>query len=205
MITYNNRNYYTLYDCLKDAYSTDLTNTGPFALTGGNKTTRNLIYTLDRIATAAGYTSLTNATYASNDYLWTVWKDYIFPRFWNSYVCWSDDEDSTASKAFAEEIGKIYSWIISSTDKYSQVIENFENNKAKLLDEIKTYSVDRFNDTPQNDGTYDDDTHNTNVTKHESTSLGGTMMARLKEVESNIEEYYKEWSDEFRKFILWSV
>lgn len=204
MVNYNNRNYYTLFDVLKEAYP-DLTETGPFILTGASKTTKNIITFFNHATSAAGYTSLTDTQYSSNDYLWNLWKAYIFPRFWNSYVAWSDDEDSTACKAFAEEIGKIYSWIISSTDKYSQIIENFENNKAKLLDEIKTSSVDRFNDTPQNDGTYDDDTHNTNVTKHESTTLGGTMMARLKEIESNIEEYYKEWSDEFRRFILWSV
>ena len=85
------------------------------------------------------------------------------------------------------------------------LIQNFENNKAKLLDDVKSSSVARFNDTPQNSGDFSDDQHTSNTTTTTSSSNVGTMMQRLNEIEDNIKQLYIDWSDEFRKFIIWSV
>ena len=85
------------------------------------------------------------------------------------------------------------------------LIQNFENNKAKLLDDVKSSSVARFNDTPQNSGDFSDDQHTSNITTTTSSSNVGTMMQRLNEIEDKIKQLYLDWSNEFRKFIIWSV
>ena len=79
---------------------------------------------------------------------------------------------------------------MSSTEKYSMLIQNFENNKAKLLDDVKSSSVARFNDTPQNSGDFSDDNHTSNITTTTSSSNVGTMMQRLNEIEDNIKQLY---------------
>ena len=85
------------------------------------------------------------------------------------------------------------------------LIQNLTNNKSKLLDDVKSSSVARFNDTPQNSGDFSDDQHTSNITTTTSSSNVGTMMQRLNEIEDNIKQLYLDWSDEFRKFIIWSV
>lgn len=90
-------------------------------------------------------------------------------------------------------------------DKYGLLIQNLELNKKKLLDDVKSSSIARFNDTPQNSGDFSDDNHTSNITKTENTTNAGTMMQRLNEIEDNIKQLYIDWSDEFRKFIIWSV
>ena len=85
------------------------------------------------------------------------------------------------------------------------LIQNLEANKAKLLDDVKSLSVARFNDTPQNSGDFSDDNHTSNITTTTSSSNVGTMMQRLNEVEDNIKQLYIDWSNEFTKFITWSV
>ena len=79
---------------------------------------------------------------------------------------------------------------ISSTEKYSLLIQNLNNNKSKLLDDVKSSSIARFNDTPQNSGDFSDDNHTSNITKTENSSNVGTMMQRLNEIEDNIKQLY---------------
>ena len=90
-------------------------------------------------------------------------------------------------------------------DKYVMLIQNLENNKSKLLDDVKSASISRFNDTPQNSGDFSDDPHTSTITTTENSSNVGTMMQRLNEIEDKIKQLYLDWSDEFRKFIIWSA
>ena len=90
-------------------------------------------------------------------------------------------------------------------EKYSMLIQNLNANKTKLLDDVKSSSIARFNDTPQNSGDFSDDNHTSNITTTTNSSNVGTMMQRLNEIEDNIKQLYIDWSDEFRKFIIWSV
>ena len=62
------------------------------------------------------------------------------------------------------------------------LIQNLNNNKSKLLDDVKSSSVARFNDTPQNSGDFSDDNHTSNITTTTSSSNVGTMMQRLNEI-----------------------
>lgn len=134
-------------------------------------------------------------------------RNHIWPRFYQEAIIYtdSDEKDDLVQKFSKTKVGQIMSWWISSTEKYSLLIQNLTANKAKLLDDVKSSSIARFNDTPQNSGDFSDDQHTSTVNKTENSSNVGTMMQRLNEIEDNIKQLYIDWSNEFRKFIIWSV
>lgn len=85
------------------------------------------------------------------------------------------------------------------------IIANQEANKNNLLSQIKASSTTKFNDTPQDGGDFSDNNHTSTVTSVESGVDGGTLISRLNEVENNLKRLYKDWANEFRQFIIWSV
>lgn len=197
MKTYYDRTYYTFDDIDKIANPTK-TDKGPFAM----KLSPDMWF--------ASIMKIYGSSFGSfgSTYLTDCWTKYIWPRFWNQYVCFVDGDttDTDAINSFVENIeGQIVAWMKTSDDKYSLLIKNQEDNKSKLLGQIKSSNISRFNDTPQNQGAYDDDAHNTTTTKNESATDGGTLLSRLNEVEDNLKRLYEDWSNEFRKFIIWSV
>lgn len=192
------RTYYTLDDIRKAVnLSPDLK--GPYAMQDSS-----LSGFLNGCLKKVGYnTTIFTETTESNN----CFRNYIWPRFYQEVIVYvdSDENEDFVEKFCRTKVGQIMSWWISSSDKYILLIQNLENNKAKLLDDVKSSSIARFNDTPQNSGDFSDDNHTSNITKTESSSNVGTMMQRLNEIEDNIKQLYIDWSDEFRKFIIWSA
>ena len=193
------RTYYTLDDIRKEIPQFSATS-GPYAM---NKET--LSGFLNACLQKAGLAL--HSTILEGSEALKCFKDYIWPRFYKEFVVYVDsDESEDFTEKFAEtKVGQIFAWWLSSTEKYSLLIQNLDANKAKLLDDVKSSSIARFNDTPQNSGDFSDDNHTSNITKTESSSNVGTMMQRLNEIEDNIKQLYIDWSNEFRKFIIWSV
>ena len=147
-------------------------------------------------------------TNSFSKYIDICWQKHIWPKFYDKAICYTDDDtiaDDDSEKVFSNFIGPIISWMTNTDDKFSLLIKNQEDNRANLLKAIKSSSVSRFNDTPQNDGAYDDNSHNTNTTKVENETDSATLLARLNEVEDNLKRLYENWSNEFRKFIIWSA
>lgn len=212
MRKYYERTYYTLDDVANDLV---LAGAGAFRMA---ETTKHRAVEMpdfiNRVLEKVSYDTLDMSALISNKYLTEVWTKYIYPKFYNQFVCYydkaycyqeSNDTDLTAAAAFADYLGTIISWMFSSTEKFSLTIANLEANKDNLLQQIKTSSISRFNDTPQNQGAFEDDAHNTTVTKNEGSTDGGTLLSRLNEVEDSMKRLYNDWSNEFRQFIIWSV
>ena len=193
------RTYYTLDD-LRIAVQFYPDIKGPYAMQNSS-----FLGFLNSCLTNAGLT--TRGTLTDTNEMLTCFHDYIWPRFYQETIIYVDsDESEDFVKKFARtKVGQIISWWLSSSEKYSMLIQNLEANKTKLLDDVKSSSIARFNDTPQNSGDFSDDQHTSTVTKTESSTNVGTMMARLNEIEDNIKQLYIDWSNEFRKFIIWSV
>lgn len=197
MYNYYERTYYTLDD-IREAL--EITGEGPYAI--GN---RSLSSFLNSCLSKVNF-------YVAPDFTETAesvncFQIYIWPRFYQEAIIYADlDKNEDFVEKFARtKVGHIFAWWQSSTEKYSLLIQNLEANKTKLLDDVKSASISRFNDTPQNSGDFSDDNHTSTVTKTENSSNVGTMMARLNEIEDNIKQLYIDWSNEFRKFIIWSV
>ena len=190
------RTYYTLDDIRKElGYSGE----GPYSLI--NESFNGFI---NGCLKKVGYNNISfNDTQESDE----CFRKYLWPRFYQEVVVYTDlDESEDFLKKFCRtKVGQIMSWWMSSTEKYSLLIQNLTANKSKLLDDVKSASISRFNDTPQNSGDFSDDQHTSTITKTENSSNVGTMMSRLNEIEDNIKQLYIDWSNEFRKFIIWSV
>lgn len=94
----------------------------------------------------------------------------------------------------------------STAPRYKSLLKLYKDKENKLLDGIKstTTGETRFNDTPQNDGEFDDDRHNTNITKTKGdvVSDGLTPMQRLKEVQEAYRNLIEDWAKEFRMFFI---
>ena len=194
------RTYYTLDDIRKE--------TPQFSTTGEGPYTMNNMYLslfLNACLQKAGF--VTVSTYTETQESTDCFRYYIWPRFYQEAITYTDLDESEdfVEKFTRTKLGQIFAWWISSTEKYSMLIQNLNANKAKLLDDVKSASTSRFNDTPQNSGDFSDDQHTSTVTKTENSSNVGTMMQRLNEIEDNIKQLYIDWSNEFRKFIIWSV
>lgn len=199
MYNYYERTYYTLDD-IRVEVGINPDKKGPYTMT-------NITFStfLNNCLTEAGYDITTSSTEGVETI--TCFKDYIWPRFYQEAIIYADlDKNEDFVEKFCRtKVGQIMAWWKSSSEKYSMLIQNLTANKAKLLDDVKSASISRFNDTPQNSGDFSDDQHASTVTKTENSSNVGTMMARLNEIEDNIKQLYIDWSNEFRKFIIWSV
>ena len=193
------RTYYTLDDIKMDVGFYPDTK-GPYSMQ--NSSFSGFLIACLQKAGLTPHSAVSEGTEASK-----CFRDYIWPRFYQEAIIYVDsDEDESFVEKFARtKVGQIFAWWISSTEKYSLLIQNLTNNKQKLLDDVKSVSTSRFNDTPQNSGDFSDDQHTSTVTKTENSSNVGTMMARLNEIEDNIKQLYIDWSNEFRKFIIRSV
>ena len=194
------RTYYTLDDIRKEVGGSYASGEGPYSM---NTITLSLFLNdcLSKVNfTAAPY-------FTETDESATCFQIYIWPRFYQEAIIYidSDEDEDFVQKFCRTKVGQIHAWLRASSDKYSLLIKNLENNKQKLLDDVKSSSTSRFNDTPQNSGDFSDDPHTSTVTKTENSSNVSTMMARLNEIEDNIKQLYLDWSNEFRKFIIWSV
>ena len=192
------RTYYTLDD-IRIAVNLSPDLKGPYAM---QDSLSNFIKYCLQSANYAVRVNINDTTEAQ-----ICFRDYIWPRFYQEAIVYvdSDESEDFVEKFCETKAGQIMSWWISSTEKYVLLIQNLENNKTKLLDDVKSSSIARFNDTPQNSGDFSDDNHTSTVTKTENSSNVGTMMSRLNEIEDNIKQLYMDWSNEFRKFIIWSV
>ena len=201
MYNYYERTYYTLDDIRKEI-GLFLNSAGPYTMYASYSNLTNFI---NKCLEEAGFHIIPVTTEITESE--KCFREYIWPRFYQEAIIYADlDKNEDFLEKFCRtKVGQIMSWWTSSTEKYSLLIQNLEANKSKLLDDVKSASISRFNDTPQNSGDFSDDNHTSTVTKTENSSNVGTMMARLNEIEDNIKQLYIDWSNEFRKFIIWSV
>ena len=199
------RRYFTLDDVKRDIDLLPITE-GPFAM---EVAVVKMAEFISKVIKKCGWTTpLRDWNDSFSNYIDICWQNYIWPKFYDKAICYTDDDeiaDNESAKVFANFVGPIISWMNASDTKFSLLIANQEANKDKLLQQIKSSSVNRFNDTPQNQGQFEDDSHNTNFTKTENATDGATLLARLNEIEDNLKRLYEDWSKEFRKFIIWSA
>lgn len=194
------RNYYTLEDIRKAIGGSYASGEGPYSMN-----LKAFSTFLNDCLEKVNFTLF--SAFAETDESQICFREYIWPRFYKEAIIYVDpDESEDFVKKFAEtKVGQIFSWFKASSEKYVMLIRNLSANKAKLLDDVKSVSTSRFNDTPQNSGDFSDDQHTSTITRTENSSNVGTMMQRLNEIEDNIKQLYIDWSNEFRKFIIWSA
>lgn len=132
----------------------------------------------------------------------TLFCKYIAPKFKELAIDYADceitdDMKDVMGKNFIRKFNVILN---SSFLKYAKLIEAYEAEKDHLLDDVKSASETKFNDTPQNvqgNFSFDTDEHLTNVSRTESSNQVATKMARINELDALLKDYYSAWSNEF--------
>ena len=148
--------------------------------------------------------------------VFTLLNDYIWPEFYDEVVevetievpDWANVEDQDIQLSDETRLrtsGKFYVWINQTYLKYSKLITLYESQQDDLLKQLESSSKTLFNDTPQAGGDFTTDPYVTNATQVKTSTDTATPIARLKEVQDNIVNYYKKWADEFEKFIIYSA
>ena len=125
----------------------------------------------------------------SDDYLYKVIQPWYAP----SYTLQQVD--------FYKAMNEIINVLNLTIAKYVPMLKAFEKYSLDPTAKITSKSTGRtrFNDTPQEEGEYNDESHATNVSKSisESEVDSGSIMERLENTYKNFKSIILEWSNEF--------
>lgn len=105
--------------------------------------------------------------------------------------------------AFWVKLGQIFQF---TADKYEWLLNAYKTEKENLLSKVQTLAsgTTRFNDTPQDEGTFDDDEHTSHITQTsgESSSDIKPLIERLDDISSKFQNVLLDWCNEFDKLFL---
>lgn len=86
--------------------------------------------------------------------------------------------------------------------RYVPLLQQYNLNKADPIAKISSSSTGktRFNDTPQDSGDFDDDSHTSHITQTEASTETdtGSIMERLDALYKNWRSILRDWTNEFR-------
>lgn len=121
-------------------------------------------------------------------------------------ICYSSDSSTFKDVEAKEFMARLFYVCEMTAPKYEKLLELYASKASALLDPVKveTNAKNRFNDTPQNNGTYEEDPFTTNITFLDSISQNevDTIMGRLREIESSYKNLLLDWSNEFESLFL---
>lgn len=156
-------------------------------------------------------------------------KDYVdemlndfYPRFYNYFAVSKCGDESLSVDDVLEFWTRFFNVLNVTYPKYSVIIKAYRTNEAKLMDSLnRDYTDDadssgtvtsRYNDTPQDGGLFEDDTHTTNVNETSSSSDSGLehketynneyMIDRINKIRDNLSNLFTEWENKVAT-ILW--
>lgn len=134
--------------------------------------------------------------------------DYFFPKYWNSYLneYARSEKEEDLKEAYRRWFDKFAHVLCATFKKYFILISALQSKESSLLAQLESwsYAVNRFNDTPQDRGTFADDAHTTNIAEND-TKAGSdfeTPIKRIREIRDNLEVYYNAWAEDFDKLFI---
>jgi len=199
-MTWNKRNYITLgevYSTLGFVFSphSSTMTTSWFTTQLTSMYLKPYIYGLD----STRFTS--SVINACVDELMTIVSD----RHINNYVGYIK-EDTLSLQNTIPFLQKILNVIELTAPKYMPMLKESEVATANLLKGAtsSSHSDTRFNDTPQDGGDFNNDSHATNVSHTESGAEmePESMIDHIKKVFDNFDSVILMWSNEFNKLFF---
>lgn len=132
---------------------------------------------------------LNNNGFSTNPQLLELFRSYILPSYYKSIIDIETFENDTIEPSEHEELlGRINTWCITTLKYYGKLTKLYEDNEAKLLDQIKSTSTstNRDSDVPQLSGAWDGNDQVSTIASASTESLtdNGSMMSRLNEIRS---------------------
>ena len=97
-------------------------------------------------------------------------------------------------EALYDKINYVY---LTTKDRYMLMLNLYETNKGKLMDQVRTTNTTRFNDTPQDGGDWEDDKHTTNIQQDVQNSDYMPIIDRINSIEFKYHSLMHKWVEEF--------
>lgn len=134
---------------------------------------------------------------------------FIFARFYECSIykeligIYEDESQIVISNATKKYIWSQFVGMFNLTaPRYIPLLESYKANESSPIAKIKssTTGVNRFNDTPQDDGDFANDEHTTNISQNnvEVETDSGSVASRLDELYKNWRSILRDWTNEFR-------
>lgn len=128
-----------------------------------------------------------------------LFKKYIIPRCWDSVVDITTSEDLITNHE--DFFGNLAEWVVSSEDKYLPILQNWDANKDKLMDKLRTTTegTSRASDTPEVSGAWDGNDQLSSIASSTTTTTtdSGTVMNQLNDIRKRYRSIMQEWADSF--------
>lgn len=148
--------------------------------------------------------SSTNEEWQLTDLAYKVLQRVI-SRFAESYcikVLYNDDYEDELSIKVKKFINNLVNVFNNTYEKYEVLYNIYQDNKNTLMRQLSVVSnvVNKFNDTPQDSGNFEDEDHTTNIniTNGSTSTDDGTPMTRIDEIDRKLKNLFLRWSNEFR-------
>lgn len=176
------------------------------------------------IASNEEWLTILNSYYGKTGYI---------PAFFNPTESWADETMLQVLRSLENRYGRKFATSIESASEgdgellryefthalvnlvnkadmtyreYTPILKAYKEREATLMAQISSTSTasSRFNDTPQNGGSWEDDSHTTNITQMSNTSAsdGNTPIRRLEEVRRLWRSVFDEWVDELATILV---
>lgn len=132
----------------------------------------------------------------------------LINRYTDNWVLFTDTDFDEDEFPISNEdvLKKIDSWkrkfwfIYDTTkDRYEKLLDVYSEQQANLLAKIGSSSKTKFNDTPQNAGSFDTEEYTTTYTQVDTEIDPTDMMSRLDNIYNKYKNLYAEWVKEFAK------
>lgn len=128
----------------------------------------------------------------------------VYNRHSEDFIAMIDHENN--SHALKQALSKIINVIDLTIPRYIPLLQQNEKYSYNPLAPVssQTSGKTRFNDTPQDEGDYNDDEHATNVSASESETVvdSGSIMERLTDLFKNFKPIMLDWSNEFNQLFF---
>ena len=157
------------------------------------------VYTLNSVITDDVINEIINSLMTivydrhSDDYFYQIDMEY-------------DEDVEIDASYFPYAVKNLINVIDLTLPKYVPLLQQNEFYSANPVAPIgsETTGRTRFNDTPQNDGGYNDDEHSTNESYSVTNTAvdSGSIVSRLDEAFKNFRSIILEWSNEFNRLFF---
>ena len=156
------------------------------------------VYTLSEFFTDSLINSIVNAL------MGIVYNRHAYDII--SFVDNIENEEEGYEEAMNKALMKIIGVIDLTLPRYIPLLQQNEYASTDPIAPVSSTSKSktRFNDTPQNGGSYNNDPHATNVSESENESIvdSASLMERLDQLFKNFRSIILEWSNEFNQLFI---
>lgn len=135
-----------------------------------------------------------------------VYNRNAFNYLYEKQIGYFDTAPTLDTDDFKKAMLNVVNILNLTLPKYIPLLIQFEKASENPItaNVSEVQAKNRFNDTPQNGGDYNNDNHATTVTESSNTQKLeiGTLMERLAETYKNFRSIILDWSNEFNKCFL---